>query len=103
MVATVAVAAPDVLWFKLAMVLENGELVKLTTAPETQAGELKPVNVPDQEALPGVKAGDVVPLLKPLKALATSAAETLPDAVKVNPAMVTVSPATKLLNVTLVF
>lgn len=84
-------AVPVVLSFKLALAT-SGSLTKLTdVAAVTYAGELNPVNLPDQVAPAGVLAEVVSPLFRALNALATSAAAmTAPVVlVKVRPAIVT--------------
>ena len=64
-------AVPVVLSFKLA-VATSGSLTKLTdVAFATYAGELNPVNLPDQVD-PAGALPEAAPLLSPLKASATS-------------------------------
>ena len=95
-------AVPVVLSFKLALAT-SGSLTKLTdVAAATYAGELNPVNLPDQVDPAGALPEDA-PLLSPLKASATLAAVMVAPVVLVNvkPAIVTDLSAANAANVTL--
>ena len=95
-------AVPVVLSFKLALAT-SGSLTKLTdVAAVTYAGELNPVNLPDQVD-PAGALPEAAPLLSPLNALATSAAVICAPVVLVNvkSAIVTDLPTAKSAKVTL--
>ena len=95
-------AVPVVLSFKLALAT-SGSLTKLTdVAAATYAGELNPVNLPDQVD-PAGALPEVAPLLSPLKASATLAAVMVAPVVLVNvkPAIVTDLSAANAAKVTL--
>ena len=95
-------AVPVVLSFKLALAT-SGSLTKLTdVAAVTYAGELNPVNLPDQVD-PAGALPEAAPLLSPLKASATSSSVMIAPVVLVNvkSAIVTDSPTAKSAKVTL--
>ena len=103
-VTTVGVPATAVEVASISVALPTTEAVNSksspTAIPPAQPAKVPAVNVPAGRICDPFAAVKSVPSVKPSKAVASSAAVTAADAVNSKPPIVTVSPATKSLKVT---